>query len=303
MRLPYLALGCHNLTAGSSALRSRRLVSTALDLGITKFDVAPAYGLGTAEAMLGRALGSHRNDPQIEITTKFGIAPPPHGALKAWGREPYRLLQAVRGRSGIRPSVATVARLHRETFGNDQIAPRTALERSLTALRTERVATFLTHEGIAPARRIEVIDSLAALRGEGLVSSIGFAGELANVVPLSRAAEGQADVLQVSVLNFAAVPTANELRGFNMSRLAGRILANETAHAMLADTLGRRDFAAALAAAFAVARVFHPGAVFLINASTPDRLAAVVEPLAAGRLDPFAALAPSALMASDASED
>ena len=46
-------------------------IQRALDLGITFFDTAPAYGAGHSERILGRALADHRDD--VAISTKFGI--------------------------------------------------------------------------------------------------------------------------------------------------------------------------------------------------------------------------------------
>lgn len=48
-----------------------RAIQRALDLGITFFDTAPAYGAGHSERMLGRALAGHRDE--VVISTKFGI--------------------------------------------------------------------------------------------------------------------------------------------------------------------------------------------------------------------------------------
>jgi len=47
-----------------------RAVQTALDLGITFFDVAPFYGDTLAETRLGKALGTRRRD--IFLATKCG---------------------------------------------------------------------------------------------------------------------------------------------------------------------------------------------------------------------------------------
>lgn len=49
-----------------------RAIQRALDLGITLFDTAPAYGAGHGERILGRALAGHRDE--VVISTKFGIA-------------------------------------------------------------------------------------------------------------------------------------------------------------------------------------------------------------------------------------
>ncbi|TDC76279.1 aldo/keto reductase [Streptomyces hainanensis] len=49
---------------------SVRAVRRALDLGVTFFDTADAYGTGHSERLLGRALGKHRAD--VVIATKWG---------------------------------------------------------------------------------------------------------------------------------------------------------------------------------------------------------------------------------------
>lgn len=46
-------------------------IRRALDLGITCFDTAPAYGLGRAETILGKALGADRKN--VVVVTKCGI--------------------------------------------------------------------------------------------------------------------------------------------------------------------------------------------------------------------------------------
>src|SRR5919199_5299631 len=51
-----------------------RTIRNALDLGITCFDTAPAYGDGHAEETLGAALQGRRD--QAVIVTKCGIRPP-----------------------------------------------------------------------------------------------------------------------------------------------------------------------------------------------------------------------------------
>lgn len=46
-------------------------IHRALDLGVTCFDTAPAYGFGRSEDVLGRALGARRRD--IVLVTKCGL--------------------------------------------------------------------------------------------------------------------------------------------------------------------------------------------------------------------------------------
>lgn len=74
----FSAVGFGCWAAGGSAIwngteddETIRTIQRAIDLGITFFDVAPVYGFGHAETMLGRALGSRRQD--VIIASKCGL--------------------------------------------------------------------------------------------------------------------------------------------------------------------------------------------------------------------------------------
>ena len=71
------ALGCARLDGRVGLRRSARLLETALDLGITYFDVAPRYG--TAEEALGQVIGSSGD---VVIATKVGPPPVPYSTTK-----------------------------------------------------------------------------------------------------------------------------------------------------------------------------------------------------------------------------
>lgn len=72
-----VGLGCNNLgrpgTATLEQAGTDAVVHTALDAGITFFDVADVYGAepGLSEERLGRALGARRDE--VVIGTKFGM--------------------------------------------------------------------------------------------------------------------------------------------------------------------------------------------------------------------------------------
>lgn len=72
-----VGLGCNNLgrpgTATESLAGTQAVVETALDAGVTFFDVADVYGAprGRSEELLGQALGSRRD--RAVIATKFGM--------------------------------------------------------------------------------------------------------------------------------------------------------------------------------------------------------------------------------------
>jgi aryl-alcohol dehydrogenase-like predicted oxidoreductase len=70
-----LGLGCMGLSFGYGPATNEAdaiaLIQKAVELGITFFDTAEAYGQGANEALLGKALKSHRN--KVIIATKFGF--------------------------------------------------------------------------------------------------------------------------------------------------------------------------------------------------------------------------------------
>jgi 1-deoxyxylulose-5-phosphate synthase len=72
-----VGLGCNNLGRANTVTESQEgtdaVVHAALDAGVTFFDVADAYGRepGLSETMLGKALGSRRDD--AVVATKFGM--------------------------------------------------------------------------------------------------------------------------------------------------------------------------------------------------------------------------------------
>jgi aryl-alcohol dehydrogenase-like predicted oxidoreductase len=70
-----LGLGCMGMSQSYGPADEDESVATlerALELGITFFDTANAYGLGHNEKLVGRVLRPHRD--RVVIATKFGIA-------------------------------------------------------------------------------------------------------------------------------------------------------------------------------------------------------------------------------------
>ncbi len=70
-RLGFGVTGPHASPAVSRGATGR-LISRAIDLGITLFDTAPSYGRGEGERRLGTALRGRRRD-ELCLVTKAGI--------------------------------------------------------------------------------------------------------------------------------------------------------------------------------------------------------------------------------------
>lgn len=72
LRVSVVGLGCNNFGGRIGLEATRAVVHKALDLGITLFDTADAYGnRGGSEELLGQVLGERRKD--IVLATKFAL--------------------------------------------------------------------------------------------------------------------------------------------------------------------------------------------------------------------------------------
>jgi|GEM_PF-1709090 len=83
MLMNSLVYGTARLTGGVSERAARRLVAKCLDFGVTRFDTAPSYGIGTAERVLGNAL---LGLTQARVSTKVGLLPPKWSYLQTCAR-------------------------------------------------------------------------------------------------------------------------------------------------------------------------------------------------------------------------
>ncbi len=66
-----VGIGCNAFGARIDADATRAVVDAAIEAGVTLFDTADIYGQGSSEELLGRALGSRRDD--VVVATKFGM--------------------------------------------------------------------------------------------------------------------------------------------------------------------------------------------------------------------------------------
>ena len=142
-----LGLGCMGMSQSYGEADENESVATihrALDLGVTFFDTAEAYGPFRNEELLGRTLAGRRKD--VVIATKFG----------------FRIVDGKMSGVDSRPGHV-----------------REALEGSLSRLRTDYVDLFYQHR-VDPAVPIEdAVGAMAELVREGKVRFLGLseAGE------------------------------------------------------------------------------------------------------------------------------
>jgi aryl-alcohol dehydrogenase-like predicted oxidoreductase len=100
-------LGCMGLSANYGEpvdeAAGIALIRAAVDLGVTFFDTAEAYGPFTNELLVGKALAPVRE--QVVIATKFAFDYDEAGNRQGLNSSPAHIRQALEGRSvGSRPS-------------------------------------------------------------------------------------------------------------------------------------------------------------------------------------------------------
>jgi hypothetical protein len=163
-----IGFGCGRLVGGASANESRVIIEVALKAGITHFDVAPSYGLGLAENMLGEVL---RGNEEVTIATKVGIARPSGGGALAVARKALRPL-AVAAPAVKRFMVgALAATSSREQFDASSI--ETSFTESLKRLKRPKVDFLLLHEAQRSAITPELIEIFSALVSAGQIGAFG----------------------------------------------------------------------------------------------------------------------------------
>ncbi|MDJ0663036.1 MAG: aldo/keto reductase [Acidimicrobiia bacterium] len=137
-------------TSGSDAAGTAA-VHRAIELGINFFDVAPVYGLGRAEEVLGSALGDSRDD--VVIATKCGLV---------WD-EAGKVTNNLTGPSLREEIEASLRRLQTDYVDIYQIHwpdPATPIEESMEALLAIQDSGEVRHIGVS---NFSVADTETAL--------------------------------------------------------------------------------------------------------------------------------------------
>ena len=148
-------LGCNNFGGRIDEAQTRAVVDTALDAGVTFFDTADLYGGGGAsEELLGRALGSRRDE--VVIATKFGMLTPPEGLTGG--------------------SPAWVGR---------------AADDSLRRLGTDRIDLYLLHQPDPDTSIGDTLEAMNALRAAGKVRELGCSNFTADQIDEAAAAAAE----------------------------------------------------------------------------------------------------------------
>ena len=140
LRVSELALGCVRIGEGANGIgetESRAVLHAYFDAGGNFIDTAGIYNDGASEEMLGKLIGSERD--QLIIATKFGM-----------GTEADPIVAAGAARKSMRLSV----------------------ERSLRRLKTDHIDILYLHQWDFDTAAEEVLRAMGDLVQRGLVDQI-----------------------------------------------------------------------------------------------------------------------------------
>ncbi len=185
-----IGVGCAYLTEGFTPDHDGRIVDVAFEAGARHFDVAPSYGMGTAEGVLGRALRRRRD--RVTIATKVGL--PRNEASRG-----KLLLRAILAPTrGLRRKVPTSLLPPKRQLDFSPAFVARMLEGSLRRLCTDYVDAYLLHEVTPELLTPELLALLADRKSAGQVRAIGLATSRADADAIVAAWPGVFDIVQHS---------------------------------------------------------------------------------------------------------
>jgi aryl-alcohol dehydrogenase-like predicted oxidoreductase len=264
-RTSRIGFGCGRLVGSASLRHSLSLVEEARRLGITHFDVAPSYGLGTAEDVLGQAVGG---DSDVTIATKVGISRPPNSQVLSFARSLLR--PAFQGFSGFRRLVNTGLTMTggRDKFSASQITA--SFSASLERLRRDRVDILLLHEPSTAALTVSLEETLGCLVDQSRVDLLGSStgADSKSVIPFGEVSQYAFTINDGRAKN----ATFNILHGVMRRYLRVHDNGSGSANSVTRAPVNGR---AGLLLTYALGR--NPGSIVLVSTSDKLRLKQTIE--------------------------
>ena len=129
---------------------AKRVLRRAVELGVTLFDTADAYGPEIAERLIGEALAPYREG--VVIATKGGITRQGPAKTEYVGRAGYLIQCVEMSLRRLKLERIDLYQLHR-------IDPRTPLEESLGALKRMQEQGKIRHIGLSEVTPAEIEDA------------------------------------------------------------------------------------------------------------------------------------------------
>jgi predicted oxidoreductase len=182
-----LGFGCASILGAKSAEISRRAIFTALDQGITHFDIARSYGYGEAESFFGKQIQSIRKD--IVIASKFGIKStslsyllrplkPIIRSLKSGNNKSFNTDNVEKSSVADHKTVNKVDLFHKRILINSNSLIKN-LDISLKSLKTDYLDYYLIHEPfVGIENMVEIINCVTKVKNSGKIRGFGLATDI-----------------------------------------------------------------------------------------------------------------------------
>jgi len=166
LRVSAIGLGCMGMSQGygpADEAESIRTLRRALDLGVTLFDTAAAYGDGANEALIGPILRAQRD--RVTLATKCGIVRGPKGSVGNIDGSPRAI------RESCDASLSRLGVAHIDLFYLHRVDPATPIEESVGAMADLVRAGKVRYLGLSEAapttiRRAHGVHPITALQSE-----------------------------------------------------------------------------------------------------------------------------------------
>ena len=227
-----IAFGCMSLDPAAGDHTA--LIGQAIDGGITLFDTAELYNRGENETMLGKALGSRRQE--ILIATKVGNQLNPDGESWTWNPRRDYILRAA--------------------------------DESLRRLGTDYIDLYQLHGGTIDDPIEEVIDAFHTLQQQGKIRYYGISSIRPNVIRRFAALSAISTVMmQYSLLDSRPeedcfhLLSAKNIGVLARGTVAGGLLAGKTPRPYLCHSTDTVATAAAAISDLALAIQTSPASI------------------------------------------
>lgn len=202
MESSVLGFGCASLGSRISRKTGLRSLEQAYEAGVTWYDVAPPYGAGEAEPILGEFLKGRRD--RVRICTKVGLTPPERNGVM---RLAYAVARPLVGHiKGLRQRFRSMPSTRYQKAALDAGTIMASIDRSLSRLKTDHVDVFALHDPAeADVVSDEILRVLETILSSGKARHLSVGGTLA----ACRAAVGPN--LPFGVVQFADDPRLSAL--------------------------------------------------------------------------------------------
>jgi D-threo-aldose 1-dehydrogenase len=186
LRVSAVGFGCGGLMQSPTRKERMAVLGSAVDSGITHFDIARMYGLGMAEVELGMFLRTVPRDA-VTIATKFGIDV--GGAARRLGRYQAPARALLRKAPALRRAVKRHQTPSKTARSYDAAVAARSLDQSLAALGVDYVDILFVH-GPRPSDTVasgELREFFERARQQGKIRAWGVSQDEGLEVDFARA--------------------------------------------------------------------------------------------------------------------